>query len=72
MCICRILSGNTGKLVFVAAAKNVGEQAVFNLAEVAFVAAYDRKYFGDLKRNVSGKKQRVIPKSLYQELGFND
>lgn len=47
-----------------------GEQAVFNLAEVAFVSAYDRKYFGDMERTVSGKKQRVIPETLYQALGI--
>ena len=47
-----------------------GEQAVFNLAEVAFVSACEKKYFGDMERTVSGKKQRVIPETLYQALGI--
>ena len=50
--------------------KDGGEQAVFNLAEVAFVSVCDRKYFGDMERTVSGKKQKVIPETLYQALGI--
>ena len=50
--------------------KDGGEQAVFNLAEVAFVSVCDRKYFCDMERTVSGKKQKVIPETLYQALGI--
>lgn len=47
-----------------------GDPLIINLAEVAFVTAYDKKYFGDMERTVAGKTQRVIPESLYQALGI--
>lgn len=47
-----------------------GDPLIINLAEVAFVTAYDKKYFGDMERILAGKTQRVIPVSLYQALGI--
>ena len=47
-----------------------GAPLIPNLAEVAFVSAYNMKFYGDKQSYTYGSWQRVIPLSLYQALGI--
>ncbi|SFH90593.1 hypothetical protein SAMN04487861_10811 [Selenomonas ruminantium] len=47
-----------------------GAPFVPNLAEVAFVSAYNMKFYGNKLGYTYGSWQRVIPESLYQALGI--
>ena len=47
-----------------------GAPLIPNLAEVAFVSAYNMKFFGDMQGYTYGSWQRVIPLSLYQALAI--
>jgi len=47
-----------------------GAPMIPNLAEVAFVSAYNMRFYGDKQGYAYGSWQRVIPESLYQALGI--